>query len=182
MMHELAERNSINFKLFEQTKFSLLKVYCNLRNLKLQLRGRQDGERRSKVKLQLLHKLEHFRLDFCISSRGSRNKTVGEQGVDQYRYRMASADEILVSPIDSCIHKDNPFIGTHSHAPTVSKFIRIFTALPEVRYFIGNPSFLGAEHPAYAYCSENKIKSAFSQFVREVTEQLKLSEEERGML
>lgn len=43
MMQELAERNSINFKLFEQTKFSLLKVYCNLRNLKLQLRGRQDG-------------------------------------------------------------------------------------------------------------------------------------------
>ena len=33
----------INFKLFEDTKFSLLKVYCNLRNLKLQLRGRQDG-------------------------------------------------------------------------------------------------------------------------------------------
>lgn len=57
MMQELAERNTINFKLFEQTKFSLLKVYCNLRNLKLQLRGRQDGERRSKVKLQLLDKL-----------------------------------------------------------------------------------------------------------------------------
>lgn len=56
-MQELAQRNSINFKLFEQTKFSLLKVYCNLRNLKLQLRGRQDGERRSKVKLQLLYKL-----------------------------------------------------------------------------------------------------------------------------
>lgn len=94
---------------------------------------------------------------------------MGEQGVDQYRYRMASADEILVSPIDSCIHKDNPFIGTHFHAPTISKFLKIFTTLPEVRYFIGNPSFLSADHHAYAYCSENKIKSAFSHFVGEIT-------------
>lgn len=43
MDHELKERNSTNIKLFEDTKFSLLKVYCNLRNLKLQLRGRQEG-------------------------------------------------------------------------------------------------------------------------------------------
>lgn len=41
MDQELKERNSTNIKLFEDTKFSLLKVYCNLRNLKLQLRGRQ---------------------------------------------------------------------------------------------------------------------------------------------
>lgn len=73
--------------------------------------------------------------------------------MDQYRYRMASADEILVSPIASCIHKDNPFIGTHSHAATISRFLKIFTTLPEVRYFVGNPSFLGSEHPAYLYCS-----------------------------
>jgi hypothetical protein len=57
MMQELKDRNSVNVKLFEDTKFSLLKVYCNLRNLKLQLRGRQDGERRSRVKLHLLDKL-----------------------------------------------------------------------------------------------------------------------------
>jgi hypothetical protein len=57
MMQELSDRNSINFKLFEDTKFSLLKVYCNLRNLKLQLRGRQDGERRGRAKLMLLDKL-----------------------------------------------------------------------------------------------------------------------------
>lgn len=43
MDQELKERNSTNIKLFEDTKFSLLKVYCNLRNLKLQLRGRQEG-------------------------------------------------------------------------------------------------------------------------------------------
>lgn len=47
---------------------------------------------------------------------------------------------------------------------------------------MGNPSFLAAERPAYAYCSENKIKAAFMQFVRELTERLKLGEEERGML
>lgn len=41
MDQELKERNYTNIKLFEDTKFSLLKVYCNLRNLKLQLRGRQ---------------------------------------------------------------------------------------------------------------------------------------------
>lgn len=43
MDQSLKERNSTNIKLFEDTKFSLLKVYCNLRNLKLQLRGRQEG-------------------------------------------------------------------------------------------------------------------------------------------
>lgn len=41
MNNELKERNIVNIKLFEDTKFSLLKVYCNLRNLKLQLKGRQ---------------------------------------------------------------------------------------------------------------------------------------------
>lgn len=60
--------------------------------------------------------------------------------------------------------------------------MKIFTSLPEVRYFIGNPSFLPSKHPAYTYCSENKIKQAFNQFVKETIEKLKLAEEERGML
>ena len=38
MMNDLEERNSVNFRLFEMTKFSLLKVYCNLRNIKEQAR------------------------------------------------------------------------------------------------------------------------------------------------
>jgi hypothetical protein len=95
---------------------------------------------------------------------------------------MSSADEILVAPIDSCVHKDNPFTGSHCHATTISKFLKIFVAMAEVRYFVGNPSFLAAEQSAYKYCSENKIRLAFSQFVKEVVERMKLAEEERGML
>ncbi len=37
-MVDLKERDSINIRLYEETKFSLLKVYCNLRILKNQLK------------------------------------------------------------------------------------------------------------------------------------------------
>jgi len=35
---DLKDRDVINIRLFEDTKFSLLKVYCNLRSLKNQLK------------------------------------------------------------------------------------------------------------------------------------------------
>jgi hypothetical protein len=145
MNEDLRARNSINIKLFEDTKFSLLKVYCNLRNIKLQLRGRQESERKGRSKLVLLDKIESFSLDYCISSRASRNRSMGEEQLDQYRYRMSSADEILISPIGCCIHKDNMFTGTQCHASSISKFLKILTNLPEVRYFVGNPSFINSE-------------------------------------
>jgi hypothetical protein len=47
MLADLEQRNSINFKLFENTKFSLLKVYCNLRNLKNMVRHQKDQERKA---------------------------------------------------------------------------------------------------------------------------------------
>jgi hypothetical protein len=43
MNGELEERERVNLKLFEDTKFSLLKVYCNVRNLKSQLRGQRES-------------------------------------------------------------------------------------------------------------------------------------------
>lgn len=38
LKHDLKDRDIINIRLFEDTKFSLLKVYCNLRSLKNQLK------------------------------------------------------------------------------------------------------------------------------------------------
>jgi hypothetical protein len=42
MLMDLKGRDSANIKLFEDTKFSLLKVYCNLRNIKSQLKHQRD--------------------------------------------------------------------------------------------------------------------------------------------
>lgn len=38
MLRDLEERDSNNIKLYEDTKFSLLKVYCNLKQLKSQIK------------------------------------------------------------------------------------------------------------------------------------------------
>lgn len=62
--------------------------------------------------------------------------------MDHYRYKISSADEILISPTDSCLHKENIFTGSQFHAQNAYKFLRLFASLPEVRYLIGNPSFL----------------------------------------
>lgn len=57
-------------------------------------------------KISLIRKLEAMKLDICITSKASRNASaVEEDHVDKYRYRLASADEILIQPLSECIHK-----------------------------------------------------------------------------
>lgn len=57
MMTDLNSRNIINIKLFEDTKFSLLKVYCNLRNVKNQLKHHREIENKVYHRIQLIRKL-----------------------------------------------------------------------------------------------------------------------------
>lgn len=57
MLYDLNQRNSVNFKLFENTKFSLLKVYCSLRNLKGLVRYQKEAERRSEGRVRLIRQL-----------------------------------------------------------------------------------------------------------------------------
>lgn len=57
MENELINRNSLNIKLYEDTKLSLLKVYCNLRNLKNQLKTLRDVEKYNLHKMELSQKL-----------------------------------------------------------------------------------------------------------------------------
>jgi hypothetical protein len=85
-------------KLFEDTKFSLLKVYCNLRNLKAQMKGQREAERKADLKMALIRRAEDFKLELCLTSKSSRNHSQGNESIDKYRYRISSADEILIQP------------------------------------------------------------------------------------
>ena len=57
MQKDLEERNSTNFKLFEDTKFSLLKVYCNLRNIKDQAKYQKESGKKAENRIALIQKL-----------------------------------------------------------------------------------------------------------------------------
>jgi hypothetical protein len=155
MLADLTQRNNINFKLFEETKFSLLKVYCNLRNLQNQLRHQREVERRVASRIALIQKVEETRLDLCVTSKASRNLNEQETA-DKYRYRLSAADDILVLPTSECI---------------------------QVKHYLKHPSFLEASSESpFSYCSEAKIGEALSTALSMLAERLSLLPEERAVV
>ena len=179
MRKELREREAINGQLFEDTKFSLLKVYSNLRSLRKRLKRQRESIRSASEKLQLVARSEAFQLGLCVTSRASRNIEGEEKGEDQYRYRLASADEILVERTEECIHKENCFTGLGSHGDTIVKVIQVFAKLSEVKYFLHYPAFTSFQQNHYGYCSEVKIGEALRAIMSFFKKEMQVKEEEQ---
>ena len=142
------------------------------------MRHQGDSERRAANRIGLIQKLEELRFNICVTSKASRNQA---DTADKYRYRLSTADAIMIQPTSECIHKDNSFFGRESHPNSIHRLLHVFAGLEEVRFYLRHPSFLedSQQHNPYPYCNENKIGEALTIFLSLLSQRLDLTPEEK---